>query len=109
MTKQALPAVSDVTAESIEEFKTADKVVLIAFFDKDDKTSNQTFNTVANAERDNYLFGATNDAAVAKAEGVKAPAIVLYKSFDDGKDVYEGKWEKTDIVKFAKVSATPGR
>jgi len=107
MTKQALPAVSDVTAESLAEFKTADKVVVVAFFDKTDKESNATYTSVADADRDNYLFGATNDADLAKAEGVKVPGIVVYKSFDEGKDVYDGKWNKDDIKKFAKTASTP--
>jgi len=107
MTKQALPAVSVLSSESIEEFKTADKVVVVGFFKVDDKASNTTFSEVAETMRDDYLFGATNDADLAKAEGVKAPAIVLYKTFDDGKDTFEKKFEKEAITKFTKDAATP--
>ena len=107
MTKQSLPAVSDLTAESLEEFKTADKVVLVAYFAADDKASNETFGAVANGLRDNYLFGATSDAALAKQEGVTQPALVLYKSFDDGKEVFTETFEKEAIEKFAKTAATP--
>jgi len=107
MTKQSLPAVSDLTAETIEEFKTADKVVLVAYFAADDKASNETFTSVANGLRDNYLFGATNDASLAKKEGVSQPSLVLYKSFDDGKDVFTETFDKETIEKFAKTAATP--
>jgi protein disulfide-isomerase A1 len=107
MTKQALPAVSEVTKDTLEEFKTADKVVLVAYFAADDKASNETFNSVANSLRDNYLFGATNDAALAKAEGVEQPGLVLYKSFDDGKDVFTEKFDAEAIKSFAQVAATP--
>lgn len=107
MTKQALPAVSDVTKDTLEEFKTADKVVLVAYFAADDKASNETFTSVANGLRDNYLFGATNDAALAKAEGVEQPGLVLYKSFDDGKDVFTEKFDADNIKEFAKVASTP--
>ncbi|KAF2084538.1 disulfide isomerase PDI1 protein [Saccharata proteae CBS 121410] len=107
MTKQSMPAVSDITKDTIEEFKTADKVVLVAFFDKDDKASNETFLSVANGLRDDYLFGATNDATVAKAEGVEQPAVVLYKSFDEGKDVFTEKLDKEAIEKFIKTASTP--
>jgi len=107
MTKQALPAVSDVTKDTIEEFKTADKVVLVAYFAADDKASNETFTEVANGLRDNFLFGATNDAALAKAEGVSQPGLVLYKSFDDGKDVFTEKFDAEAIREFAKVASTP--
>jgi protein disulfide-isomerase A1 len=107
MTKQALPAVSDITKDTLEEFKTADKVVLVAYFAADDKASNETFTAVANGLRDNYLFGATNDAALAEAEGVKQPGLVLYKSFDEGKDVFTEKFDKEAIEAFAKVASTP--
>lgn len=107
MTKQALPAVSPLAKDTLEAFKTADKVVLVAFFDATDKTSNETFTAAAEKLRDNYLFGATNDAALAKAEGVTAPAIVLYKQFDEGKNTFDAKFEQEAIEKFAKTSATP--
>ena len=107
MTKQALPAVSILESDKLEEFKTADKVVLVGYFAADDKTTNATFTEVANDLRDDYLFGAINDASVAKAEGVSQPAVVLYKSFDEGKDVYDGKIDKDDITMFAKLAATP--
>ena len=107
MTKQAMPAVSPLGEDSIEEFKTADKVVLIAFFDTADKASNESFTTAAESLRDTYLFGATNDAALAKAEGVKQPAIVLYKQFDEGKNTLDGKFDEEAIEKFAKTSAVP--
>lgn len=107
MTKQSLPAVSTLTAETIEEFKTADKVVLVAYFEADDKSSNETFTSIAESLRDNYLFGASNDAALAKAEGVKQPAIVLYKDFDEGKNTFEEKFDAAAIEDFAKKASIP--
>jgi protein disulfide-isomerase A1 len=107
MTKQALPAVSVLSTETLEEFKTADKVVLVAFFEADDKASNATYGEVAESMRDDYLFGATNDATLAEAEGIKRPGIVLYKSFDEGKTTFEEKFDKEAISTFAKTAATP--
>src|SRR2546430_7975839 len=66
MTKQSMPAVSILeNKEKLDEFKTADKVVLVAYFATDDKTSNETYTEVANSLRDDYLFGATNDVELA--------------------------------------------
>jgi len=107
MTKQLLPSVSILTKNTLEEFKTADKVVLVAYIDADDKSSNTTFGEVAETHRDTYLFGATNDAALAKAEGVKQPSIVLYKSFDEGKNTFTEKFDKAAIEKFAKTASIP--
>ncbi|KUJ22264.1 disulfide isomerase-like protein [Mollisia scopiformis] len=107
MTKQSLPAVSILTKDTLEDFKTADKVVLVAYVDAEDKTSNATFTAVAEKLRDNYLFGASNDAALAKAEGVTAPAIVLYKSFDEGKTIFAESFDAEAIEKFASTASIP--
>ncbi|KAK3310545.1 thioredoxin-like domain-containing protein [Chaetomium strumarium] len=107
MVKQSLPAVSEVTKDTLEEFKKADKVVLVAYLDASDKASNEVFTQVAEKLRDNYPFGASTDAALAEAEGVKAPAVVLYKDFDEGKSVFSEKFDGEAIEKFAKTAATP--
>ncbi|KAH8815005.1 thioredoxin-like domain-containing protein [Xylogone sp. PMI_703] len=107
MTKQSLPAVSTVTKDTLEDFKKADKVVVVAYFAADDKSSNTTFTTVAEKHRDDFLFGASNDAALAEAEGVSFPGVVLYKSFDDGKSVFTKAFEAEEIENFAKVSSIP--
>ncbi|KAI0200158.1 protein disulfide-isomerase [Astrocystis sublimbata] len=107
MIKQSLPAVSELAADTLEDFKTADKVVLVAYVDASDKASNEVYSAIAEELRDNYLFGAITDAAIAEAEGVTAPAIVLYKQFDEGKSVFSEKFEKEAIVSFAKTSSTP--
>ena len=107
MTKQSLPAVSILSKDTLEDFKTADKVVLVAYLAADDKTSNTTFTTVAEKLRDNFLFGAVNDADVAKAEGVTFPAVVLYKSFDEGKTVFTETFDAETIEKFANTASIP--
>ena len=107
MTKQGLPAVSLLTSETLEEFKTTDKVVVVAYIAADDKASNQTYTALAESLRDDYIFGATNDAALAKAEGAKQPSIVLYKDFDEGKNVFDSAFEDEAITKFIKTASTP--
>ncbi|KAK4994769.1 protein disulfide-isomerase precursor, partial [Elasticomyces elasticus] len=107
MTKQSMPSVSLIDKATIEEFKTADKVVLIGYFAADDKASNVTFTGVADSLRENFLFGATSDEALAAAEGVKQPAIVLYKTFDEGKNTFEEKFDASAITKFAQTAAVP--
>ena len=62
---------------------------------------------MADSLRDEYLFGATSDATLAAAELVTPPAIVLYKDFDEGKNVYSEKFSEDAITSFAKTAATP--
>ena len=107
MIKQSLPAVSTVTAENLEEFKTLDQVVVVAYLAEDDKASNQTFTAIAEDLRDEYLFGGTNDPELAKSEGVDQPGIALYKEFDEKKDVFTSKFEDDTVREFIKTSSTP--
>lgn len=107
MTKQQLPAISVLSKDTLEEFKTTDKVVLVAYFASDDKTSNQTYTTLAEDLRDEYIFGATSDAELATAEGVKQPSVILYKDFDEGKDIHTGDFTADAIESFAKTASTP--
>ncbi|PUU77075.1 thioredoxin-like domain-domain-containing protein [Tuber borchii] len=107
MKKQALPAVSILDGDTIAEFKTADKIVVVAYLSADDSENSATFTAVADKLRDNYLFGTTTDSALAEADGVKAPAIVLYKTFDEGKTVFDGAFTTEGITNFANVASTP--
>ena len=107
MIKQSLPAVSILDKDTIKDFKTADKVVLIAYLDADDKESTEAYTKAATNLRDNYLFGSTTSATLAKKEGVKAPAIVLYKAYDEPKTVYDGKLDSEEIEQFVKTVSVP--
>jgi protein disulfide-isomerase A1 len=107
MTKQALPAVSTLTSDTLEEFKTQDKVVVVAYFASDDKTSNETFSKVADSMRDDFLFGATNDVALAEAAGVKQPGLVMYKDFDDGATTFDAKFTAEAVEDFIKSASIP--
>ncbi|KAB8268492.1 protein disulfide-isomerase [Aspergillus minisclerotigenes] len=107
MVKQSLPAVSPVTPENLEEIKTMDKIVVIGYIASDDQTANDIFTTFAESQRDNYLFAATSDASIAKAEGVKQPSIVLYKDFDEKKATYDGEIEQDALLSWVKTASTP--
>lgn len=107
MVKQSLPAVSPVTEANLEEFKTLDKIVIVGYIPTDSKKANEAFNTLAESERDNFLFGASDDAAVAKSEEVEQPSIVLYKDFDEKKAVYTGPFDSDSILTWITTASTP--
>ena len=107
MIKQSMPAVSLLDKDSIEDFKTADKVVVVAYISADDTESNEIFTSVAEELRNDFLFGATSDDELTESAEVKQPSIVLYKSFDEGKNVFDGKLEKEEIGQFIKTASVP--
>ena len=91
----------------MDEFKKAETVVLVAYLDADDKSSNETFTAVAKSLREKYLFGATHDKALAEAEAIQQPAIVLFKQYDEGKSTFTDKFDKDQIAAFAKTASVP--
>lgn len=88
MTKQSLPAVSEVTAVNHTEFQKADKIVVIAYLSSTSEHPVEQFTAAAEALRDEYLFGLTTDKDVIEAAGVTPPAILVYRSFDEPRSDY---------------------
>lgn len=107
MTKQSLPAVSEITSDTFDLFSKSDKVVAVAFYDKDDTKSSTIYSELANSLRDDFIFGASSDAVLAKAQGVTIPGLALYKLFDEGKDIYDGKFVAEKMKDFIKTSSIP--
>ncbi|CBQ71186.1 probable proteine disulfate isomerase [Sporisorium reilianum SRZ2] len=108
MKKQALPALSTVTADNFAEFKSKDRVVAIAYLDASDDTNLAAVNAVANSLRDNYLFGVVTDASVTKQAGVSAPAFVVYRQFDEPEVKLDSKsLTEEHITNFLKAESIP--
>jgi protein disulfide-isomerase A1 len=120
MKKQALPAVSDVTAANLEEFSKADKLVAVLFVSKTTDAPAPAFSEAAEKHRDDLLFGLSHDDILfglshdeeaIKAAGVTPPAFVLYNSFDDPRVDYEAKDVSSltaeSIAKFAQDNSLP--
>jgi protein disulfide-isomerase A1 len=101
--RQALPALSELKADDIEKFSSSDKVVVVGYFSDKISKKFKAFEEVANTHRDDYVFGFTND----KVEGVKTPAVVLYKTFDEGKNTFSGKFTVDELTSFVKTSSVP--
>jgi len=100
--KQNLPALSEVTAESFKAFSESDRVVIIGVFPKDSE-KRAMLEKVANLHRDDYVFG-----VVEESEDIKeASGIVLFKQFDEGKNVLEGDFDEDSLVDFIREKATP--
>lgn len=107
MTKRARPAITLLTKDLLEEFKKTDKVVLMAYISADDKTSIQTYSNLAETLREKFVFGYTNDLRLAEDEGVTQPSIVLYKDFDDTKNVFMGDFSEKAIEDFIRTTSVP--
>ena len=87
LTRQSLPAVTEVTAANLIESQNADKMVVIAYVSFTSKAPTPEFAALAEKNRD-YLFGIPSDPQAIKAAGVSAPAVVVYRTFDEPATVF---------------------
>ena len=107
MARQSLPTISVITADSLQDLKKTSNVIIVGYFAHDDKVSDEAFTPVAEALHEDYIFGITNDDALAKSERINVPGIVLYKSFGDGKNVFGRTHDSPAISAFVKAEGTP--
>ncbi|WVR06114.1 protein disulfide-isomerase domain [Kwoniella sp. DSM 27419] len=111
MTKQALPAVSDLTPDSHADFIKSDKVVLVAYGDAAHPVP-AAYAAYANTARDSYLFGQYSDSSLPSIPGSPSlPAIVLYKTFDEGHAVFPASematLDSAILGEFVKMNSVP--
>lgn len=105
--RQTLPTVSIITAGSLPDFKKASGVTVVGYFDPEDNNSHKEFKAAAELLRDDFLFGVSNDSALARSEAVQVPGIALYKDFDERRNTLEGVHNSSAITSFIKLSSTP--
>jgi len=108
MKKQVLPAVSKLESSDIKTFSESDKVVVIGFFESYEGKEYEIFNQVAGKLRDDYTFGVSTDAEIAKELGLDdLPGVLLFKKFDERKNELEGQFDEESLGNFIKVNAIP--
>lgn len=100
MKKKSLPAITDVDPESLTEFSQSDRVVIVGVFPKDSE-KRALLEKFAKAHSDDYVFGLVEESADLK-EG-----IVLYKKFDEGKNLLEGDFTEETLEEFVKNNSVP--
>lgn len=113
--RQSLPAVFEVPKGDFHQFKTADRIVVLAFAATPTDIPHDEYDAFANKHRDDYLFGFTKDPEVIESAGVTPPAIVVYREFDEPvveypypistfKDTFDGWLKEVSIPIIDQVS-----
>jgi len=100
-------------AETLETVEAADalvekaKVAVIGFFKDTESEEAKAFLQTAGS-LDDQLFGITSSSEVfAKFEVTGDSAVVLFKKFDEGKNVLEGEMTAASVKQFVKTNAVP--
>lgn len=79
---------TEVTTANFDEFKKADKLVVIAYLLSTTAAPAPEYSATAEKHRDDYLFGLSTDEAAIAAAGVTPPAIVVYRNYDAPETTY---------------------
>jgi protein disulfide-isomerase A1 len=104
--KKSGPAVQIIeTAEELEALKAANDVVLFAVVDAVDGSARAILEKVANSDDTSIVVASIKTDISEDATAVNS--AVLYKKFDEGKNVYSGEFEIEPLSAFLKKSGTP--
>ncbi|KAJ2231574.1 protein disulfide-isomerase precursor [Coemansia sp. RSA 485] len=107
MRKQRLPALSELSSDNFNKFSVSDRVVIIGYIDDVESPEYAELESIAKEMRDEFTFGVVTDKELAADHGVTENGVVIFKTFDDGKDIYEGPITADAIRSFVKASSVP--
>ncbi|OTA94507.1 hypothetical protein M434DRAFT_394657 [Hypoxylon sp. CO27-5] len=101
------PIISEVSAETLEDFKKIDETVFIAYLDAGDETSKATFADVAGRYHEEFTFAVVVDGSAFTAEKVTVPAVKCYKPLDGDTHEFTSLSDVAALEKFVKEASRP--
>ncbi|TPX33927.1 hypothetical protein SmJEL517_g03369 [Synchytrium microbalum] len=104
MKKLARPAVTELTADKVAAFSADDKVVIIGFF-ANTTSEYKSFQNVAAKLSEKFSFGVCSDPAAKKEYG--DASVVLFKKFDEGKNLYTDTITESGLESFIGSNSVP--
>jgi len=104
--KTGPPAKTLTTADEATEFKSSANVVVVGLFSDAESVAAKAFLEVA-AENDEHPFAIAHDSSVWSALGSDKEGVVLLKSFDEGRNEFEGEVSSESLKKFIASNALP--
>lgn len=105
--KKTGPAAQELTdAASVEAFADLSKVAVVGFFADAQGAEYDAF-VAAATDDDERAYGYSLDSATAEAQGASVPSVVLFKKFDEGKNVLEGSLTKKTVEEFVAKNSIP--
>ncbi|KAI0378744.1 thioredoxin-like domain-containing protein [Hypomontagnella monticulosa] len=101
------PVVSEVSAETLEEFKKTDETVFLAFLSADDEASKIAFANVAQRYHEEFTFGMVTDEAALAAEGATPPIVKCFKPLDGDTHDFREVSDTAALEGFVKEASRP--
>jgi len=108
MKRQSRPSITALsTVEEVTKFSADETVVIIGFFANQESSEYETYKQTADSLRNEYTFGAViGNSDVAKEFGAAVPDVILFKKFDEGKNIL-GASNFNDLTNFMKKNSLP--
>lgn len=104
--KTGPPAKALSSLEDAKNFIEEKPVVIIGFFKDQESAAAKEFLAAASAT-DDHPFGITSEDALFTEYGVSGDGIILFKDFDEKKNVYEGEITEAEVSLFVAASSLP--
>ncbi|KAI1487790.1 thioredoxin-like domain-containing protein [Biscogniauxia mediterranea] len=101
------PVVTEIGIKEIDDFKSLDEAVFIAYLDADDEASKATFAEVASQFKTEFTFGLTTDAGVLQSEAATPPFVQCYKPRDGDTHHLASFVDADGLDKFVKEASRP--
>ncbi|RXG70574.1 Protein disulfide-isomerase [Armadillidium vulgare] len=105
--KKTGPPAKDISSvEDAKSLISSKNVVIIGFFkDKDSATAKEFLGAAGSI--DDFPFGITSDESLFKEYEVSDDSIILFKDFDEGKNIFDGEYKEEEILKFVTANSLP--
>lgn len=107
MLKLILPAVSVVTKDNIQELRSIDMPLIIAFVDEENQDSTELINAIAEDNQDRFLFGMSSDMSLAKAGSITPPFIAMHTASDHIDRVFTDLADRSKFEHFLSEVSRP--
>ncbi|XP_072882455.1 protein disulfide-isomerase [Hemitrygon akajei] len=105
--KRTGPAADTITeADAADKLVDSSEVVVIGFFKDLEGNDAKTFLQAAEAI-DEVPLGITSSADIFAKYDMKEDGVILFKKFDEGRNVYDGEITKDSLVEFIKNNQLP--
>ncbi|XP_072167834.1 protein disulfide-isomerase 2-like [Diadema setosum] len=104
--KTGPPAKTLENAQAVEDFKESADVVVVGFFKDVESDAAKLFIEVADS-MDSIPFGITSDDATLEKFEAADGSVILFKKFDEGKNVFEGELTAASLTSFIGRNSLP--
>lgn len=104
--KTGPPAKTLSSADEAKNFKDSAKVTIVGYWSDVESAPAKAYLEAA-AQTDEHPFGITSDSSVASELGIEAEGVVLFKSFDEGKNVLDEEVTTDSVRKFVVANSLP--